>query len=143
MIATMARDAVHPSAIAYHDCSARTLIEKLRFELARFKRHQFGASSEKLDERVAQLELAIEALETDRAETAASVDEPEAALLDKRSKPARRSLPDHLPREEVIHPGPCACSSCGGRLRRIGSDVTETLEYVPGRFKVVRHVREA
>nr|WP_280142578.1 transposase [Methylobacterium sp. 13MFTsu3.1M2] len=28
-------------------------------------------------------------------------------------------------------------------MRRIGEDVTESLDYVPGRFKVVRHVREA
>ena len=129
MIVSMAQDAVH----------ARTLIEKLRFELARFKRHQFGASSEKLDGRIGQLELAIEALETDEAETAAR--KPEATSRDKGSKPARRPLPDHLPREEVIHPGPCACPACGGQLRRIGSDVTETLDYVPGRFKVVQHVR--
>ena len=133
MIVAMAQDAIH----------AKTLIEKLRFELARFKRHQFGASSEKLDGRIGQLELAIEALEMDEAETAASVDEPEAAPLDKGSKPARRPLPDHLPREEVIHPGPCACPSCGGQWRRIGSDTTETLDYVPGRFKVVRPGRGA
>ncbi|WP_281407974.1 IS66 family transposase [Methylobacterium sp. WL8] len=60
-----------------------------------------------------------------------------------RARPARRPLPNHLPRESVIHPGPCACPSCGGTLRRVGEDVTETLDYVPGRFKVVRHVREA
>jgi transposase len=57
-------------------------------------------------------------------------------------KPARRPLLDHLPREEVAHPAPCACPSCGGALRRIGEDVTETLDYVPGRFKVIRHIRE-
>ena len=134
MIVAMAQDAIH----------ARTLIEKLRFELARLKRQQFGASSEKLDGRVEQLELAIEALETDRAEHSTDSEAPVSAPLDEAGpKPARRSLPDHLPREEVIHPGPCACPSCGGKLRRIGSDVTETLDYVPGRFKVVRHVREA
>ena len=70
MIVAMAQDAVH----------ARTLIEKLRFELARLKRQQFGTSSDKLDGRVEQLELAIEAIETDRAErsraTEASVSEP-------------------------------------------------------------------
>jgi transposase len=48
-------------------------------------------------------------------------------------KPARRSLPEHLPREEVVHPAPCTCPSCGGALRKIGADVTETLDYVPGR----------
>ncbi|OLP58908.1 hypothetical protein BJF93_23055 [Xaviernesmea oryzae] len=52
-------------------------------------------------------------------------------------------MPEHLPRESVIHAGPCACPACGGALRRIGADVTESLDYVPGRFKVVRHVREA
>ena len=91
-----------------------------------------------------QLELAIEALETDQAERLAS------CLADggggdrerpARQKPARRPLPDHLPREEVVHHAPCACPRCGGALRRIGDDVTETLDYVPGRFKVVRHIR--
>jgi transposase len=48
-----------------------------------------------------------------------------------------------LPREKIVHPGACCCPNCGGTLRRIGADVTETLDYVPGRFKVVRHVREA
>ena len=135
MIVAMAHDAVH----------ARTLIEKLRFELARLKRQQFGASSEKLDGRVEQLELAIEVLETDRAERSTHDEAPtsEPRVDEAGPKPARRVLPDHLPREEVIHPGPCACPSCGGKLRRIGSDVTETLDYVPGRFKVIRHVREA
>src|SRR5260370_21831745 len=39
------------------------------------------------------------------------------------------------------HGAPGACPSCGGVLRRIGEDVSETLDYVPGRFKVIRHVR--
>ena len=132
MVIAMAHDALH----------ARTLIEKLRFELARLKRQQFGASSEKLESRVEQLELAIEAIETDTAERAAEA-APTTAVEEIADKPARRALPEHLPREEVIHPGPCACPACGGKLRRIGEDVTETLDYVPGRFKVVRHVRGA
>ena len=133
MIVGMARDAVH----------ANTLIEKLRSELARLKRVQFGVSSEKLRARVEQLELAIEALEVDEAERLAAVPVVAEAVDAASPKPARRPLPDHLPRETVVHPGPCACPSCGGRLRRIGEDVTESLDYVPGRFKVVRHVREA
>jgi transposase len=133
IIAGMAQDAVH----------ARTLIEKLRFELARLKRAQFGTSSERLDGRIEQLELAIEALETDEAEGLAAAPALAEAIENAAAKPARRPLPAHLPREEVLHPGPCACPGCGGALRRIGSDITETLDYVPGRFKVVRHVREA
>jgi transposase len=133
MIVGMAQDAMQ----------ANTLIEKLRFELARLKRSQFGASSEKLGGRVEQLELAIESLEVDEAERLASAPVVAEAVEVARPKAARRPLPDHLPRETVVHPGPCACPSCGGRLRRIGEDVTETLDYVPGCFKVVRHVREA
>lgn len=53
----------------------------------------------------------------------------------------RQPLPEHLPREDVEHPAACACPSCGGELRRLGEDVTEVLEYRPGRFHVVRQVR--
>jgi transposase len=56
-------------------------------------------------------------------------------------KPARRPLPEHLPREDVTHSAPCACPSCGGALRLIGENISETLDYVPGRFKVIRHIR--
>jgi transposase len=57
-------------------------------------------------------------------------------------KPKRRPIPDHIPRMEVeLTPGVDACADCGGRLRRIGEDVTEELEYVPGRFIVNRIVR--
>jgi transposase len=55
---------------------------------------------------------------------------------------ACRPLPDHLPRETVQHPAACRCANCGGTsLMRIGTDVTEVLEYVPSHFKVIRHER--
>jgi transposase len=57
-------------------------------------------------------------------------------------KPARRPLPEHLPREELRHSAPCSCPRCGGALRKIADEVTETLDYVPSRFKVIRHIRE-
>ena len=57
-------------------------------------------------------------------------------------KPARRLFPEHLPRERIVHPAPCACPKCGGVVRKLGEDVTETLECVPRRWKVVEHVRE-
>jgi transposase len=135
IIADMARDAV----------SARAEIAKLKFQLARYRRAEFGRSSEQLAREVEQLELAIEALETDQAERLAIASPAAAGVVEsavEAQKPARRPLPDHLPREEVFHPADHACPSCGGALRRIGEDVTETLDYVPGRFKVVRHVRE-
>ncbi|MYE03256.1 MAG: hypothetical protein F4Y03_18680 [Alphaproteobacteria bacterium] len=58
-----------------------------------------------------------------------------------KKQPKRRPLPDHLPREEtVLAPGE-RCTDYGGRLKRLGEDVTEELEYIPGRFVVKRIVR--
>lgn len=136
IISELARDAV----------AARAEIEKLRFQLARFKRAQFGRSSEKIERIIEQLELAIETIDEDDAQRIEAVPAVAAgieAASGQTAKPARRPLPKHLPREEIVHPGACSCPNCGGTLRRIGADVTETLDYLPGRFKVVRHVREA
>jgi hypothetical protein len=101
--------------------------------------------AESLAREADQLELAIETLEADQAERLAAASPAIAAAIEtavEAQKPARRPLPEHLPREEVRHRAPGACPSCGGVLRRIGEDVTETLDYVPGRFKVARHIRE-
>jgi transposase len=55
----------------------------------------------------------------------------------------RGPLPDHLPRERIVVPGPTTCSCCGGdRLVKLGEDVTETLERIPARWFVIQHVRE-
>ncbi|AVM72776.1 putative Helix-turn-helix domain of transposase IS66 [Magnetospirillum gryphiswaldense MSR-1] len=60
-----------------------------------------------------------------------------------RNRPARKPFPEHLPRERVVEPAPSACSCCGGdRLRKIGEDVTETLEVIPRQWKVIQRVRE-
>ena len=54
---------------------------------------------------------------------------------------SRKPLPDHLDRhDEVLSPGD-DCTRCGGKLKTLGEDVTEELEYVPGRFIVNRIVR--
>ncbi len=117
--------------------------EHLRAQLARLRRMQFGQSSERLREQIAQLELALEELEAEPIEVEAAETgmpgEPPTA-----PRPGRKPLAEHLPRREVEHrPAECACVRCGGTLRQVGTDVTEVLEYVPGRFEVVRHVRPA
>ena len=54
-------------------------------------------------------------------------------------KPKRKPIPDHIPRMEVeLSLGNTECAQCGGNLRRLGEDVTEELEYVPGCFIVNR-----
>jgi len=135
IIAAMAQDAL----------TAQAEIARLKFQLARYRRAEFGRSSEKLAREAEQLELALEAVESDQAERLATASPAVAAVIGtaaEAQKPARRALPQHLPREDLRHPAPCTCPSCGGALRKIADDVTETLDYVPGRFKVVRHTRE-
>jgi transposase len=120
--------------------SREVLLEKLKIELLRLKRMRFGQSSEQLDTKIAQLELTLEELEANQSEIA-----PVAAPITEerleRSKPVRKALPPHLPRESVVHTPGCNCQSCGGELERLGEDVSEVLEYVPSHFKVIRHVR--
>jgi transposase len=111
-------------------------IEQLEARLAKLRRLQFGQSSEKLSHEIEQLELLLEDLE-ERAATKTPLPVPS----DRMQKPHRRPLPEALPREEIVHETACTCPQCGGELRRFGEDVTEVLEYVPGSFKVIRHVR--
>ena len=132
------------AAMAHDAITAQAEIARLRFQLARYRRAEFGQSSEKLAREADQLGLAIETLEADQAERIATASPIVAAAIEaagEAQKPARRPLPAHLPREELTHPAPCTCPACGGALRRIGEDITETLDYVPGRFKVIPHVR--
>jgi len=128
IIAAMAQDAL----------TAEAEIARLKFQLARYRRAEFGRSSEKLTRETEQLELELEILETDQAERLATASPEVAAAVEtaaEAQKPARRPLPEHLPREDLRHSAPCSCPSCGGALRKIGDEVSETLDYVPGRFK--------
>ena len=129
---------------------AKTLqIEHIKAQLAVLRRARFGRSSEKLDSEIEQLELVLGELEEGVAESneRAARAQPDAKFGERRKaadrKPfGRKPLPDHLPRERVVHEPPLGCSSCGGTvLRKIGEDVTEVLEYVPSSFKVIEHVR--
>jgi transposase len=115
-------------------------IERLKLEIARLRRERFGASSER-SARIGQLELKLEDLEEAAAEIAAA-DSVTVETFDRR-RPARRPLPDHLPRHRIVHPGPDACPCCGGTaFSKLGEDVTETLERIPASWRVIQHVRE-
>ena len=118
--------------------AARLLIEKLKLQIARLRRIQFGRRSEQHDARVVQLELIVEELETSLAANPAPAGTSPSSL---RTPPVRRPLPAALPREIVVHATACACPGCGGELRHIGEDVAEQLEFIPEHFKVIRHVR--
>ena len=114
--------------------SRDTLIDKLKHQLAGLRRQKFGASSEAIN----QLELTLEGEEIAQATEPPSGEEPTPTP---KSRPKRKPLPDHLPRDEHVIAPAEACTECGGKLKRIGEDVTEELEYVPARFRVKRIVR--
>ena len=94
-------------------------IERLKLEIARLRRERFGPSSER-SARIEQLELRLEDLEEAAGEAAASqTDEPIAVAAFERQMPARRPLPEHLPRHRIVHPGPQPVRAAAGR--RCGS----------------------
>lgn len=115
-------------------------IERLKLEIARLKRERYGQSAER-SVRIEQLELSLEDLEETAAAFEAAVVS-DTAPAESRRRPARRPLPDHLPRLRVVEPAPSACPCCGGELSKLGEDITETLERVPAQWRVVQHVRE-
>jgi len=131
-------------------------IDKMKVELTYLRRMKYGRSSEKLEH--AQLEL----IGGQIAQPVVVVENAEAGEQDKsnvisieagrkkrqaKRRPGLRELPEHLPRRTVMHTpflgsgGGCSCEACGAGLREIGQDVSEVLDYEPGSFHVVRHVR--
>lgn len=126
------------------DLEARNALLELQNE--KMRRTLFGQRSERTRHLLNQMELAFQ-----ECETAASEDELLAALAAaktnvapfERKRPARKALPEHLPRERVVIAAPEACPCCGSdRLYKLGEDITETLEVVPRQWKVVQTVRE-
>lgn len=116
-------------------------IEHLNLVIAKLRRMQFGRRSEQLDQTLAQLEFKLEELEASQAERK-TPEAPSAAATSATRRSTRKPLPPHLPRETVEHtPEAVCCPDCGGKLKPLGEDVSEVLEYVPASFKVVRHVR--
>ena len=121
-------------------------IEKLKFQIAKLRRMQFGRSSERISRQIEQLEFRLEELETGEAEDVARTEaEGRPAPIRDRDRPKRKPLPDHLPRQDVVHQPPDEASVAAGvparRMARLGEDVTEVLDYVPGHFQVIRHIR--
>lgn len=126
---------------------AEATIAHLKLVIAKLRRDKFGASSERGRKLLDQLELELGELVAAAAEDAAKADMAEGGTTPRpeappRRKPFRGSLPAHLPRERVVLPAPSACPCCGGRLSKLGEDITETLEVVPRQWKVIQTVRE-
>jgi transposase len=118
----------------------RVLVEKLTHEMAVLKRMKFAARSESYSPE--QRSLLEEAIDADSTAIEEEIDQAEGkpAAVDKRQA-KRQPLPAHLPRREVRHEPADTNCRCGCAMKRIGEDISEKLDYVPGVFTVERHVR--
>ena len=125
---------------------AEAMVAYLKLLIAKMKRERFGQSAERGRKLLDQLELQLEELEASATEDAVAAGSAEPDPTSVRSlagkRPMRAPLPVHLPRERVVVPAPPYCPCCGGKLVKLGEDVTETLEVVPRQWKVIQTVRE-
>jgi transposase len=127
--------------------STDALIAHLKLEIEKLRRALYGSRSERKARLLEQMELELEELETAAAEDELKARKAAAHTQTvqsfQRKRPSRKPFPEHLPRERVVIPAPACCPACGSaKLSKLGEDVTETLEVIPRRWKVIQTVRE-
>lgn len=114
--------------------------QQLTHELALLKRHKYGQRSEQLN--VLQISLLDEVVDADIAAIEMELEHlSTAAIPPEKRRPKRTPLPPELPRTEIHHEPASRHCACGCQLKRIGEDVSEKLDYMPGVFTVERHIR--
>jgi transposase len=123
------------------------LIAQQTLRIAKLERQVYGQKSERAARLIDQLALTFEELEASATEDELAAEQAVAKTIDvarfTRKRAERNTFPDHLPRERVVIDPPTACECCGSnRLRKLGEDVTRTLETQPRQWKVVETVRE-
>jgi transposase len=126
----------------------KALIAHQALRIAKLERQLYGPRKERSAQLQDQMEFELEELEASAtedeiaAELAVAKTTTVAGFVRKRPEP-RTTFPDHLPRERVVIDPPTSCACCGGnRLRKLGEDVTRTLESIPRQWKVIETVRE-
>src|SRR6266852_3810536 len=123
------------------------LIAQQKLRIAKLERQIYGQRSERSSRLIDQLALTFEELEAGATEDELAAEAAVAKTTSVRgfthTRSERNTFPDHLPRERVVIDPPTACECCGGnRLRKLGEDVTRTLETQPRQWKVIETVRE-
>lgn len=123
------------------------LIVALELKIEKLRRELRGQRSERTARLLDQLELQLEELVAAATEDEVAAQAASARTSSVRSftrkRPVRKPWPDDIERERVVIEPPTTCTCCGGsRLSKLGEDVTETLEEIPRRFKVIETVRE-
>jgi transposase len=113
-------------------------IDRLRQMVKALQRGRFGRRSERFASE--QFQLSLEDLEADIARIETDSPDQRSNASERRLSPSEREgLPDHLPRAEtMVDIAPAVCPCCGGAVHAIGETVSEMLDYVPARLRVLR-----
>ena len=115
---------------------------ELTHENALLKRMKFAAQSERFN--AEQRSLLEDEIDSDLAAVAQEIEQlnpQQESAPEGKKQPKRQPLPANLPRREIRHEPESTTCACGCRMQRIGEDVAEKLDYVPGVFTVERHIR--
>jgi len=125
----------------------KALIAHQQLRIAKLERQLYGQRSERSSRLIDQLALTFEELAAEATEDEIAAEQAVAKTTTvrgfTRKRAERDTFPEHLPRERVVIDPPTTCECCGGaRLRKLGEDVTRTLECSPRQWKVVETVRE-
>ena len=123
------------------------LIAQQKLRIAKLERQIYGQRSERSARLIDQLALTFEDVDASATEDELAAEKAVAKTTTvagfARKRPDRNTFPDHLPRERVVIDAPTACACCGSnRLRKLGEDITRTLESKPRQWKVIETVRE-
>ena len=113
--------------------------ERLDHIIDVLRRAQFGRKSERINDD--QMALALEDVETVARRRGRESREAERRSSGARRHESRRAnrghLPAHLPREEIVIEPEARTCPCGGALHVIGEDVSERLDKIPARLRVI------
>ena len=123
------------------------LIAYLKLQIEKLQRTLHGPRAERQARLLDQMELELEELEAAATEDELAAQSTAAKTQTVRSfhrkRPVRKPFPDNIERERVVIEAPTSCPCCGSaKLAKLGEDVTETLEVIPRRWKVIETVRE-
>jgi len=126
--------------------AAEALIHYLKLEIEKLRRQIYGSRSERKARLLEQMEFQLEELEAaateDELAAQRAAAQTQTVKAFQRKRPSRKPFPDHLPRERVVIAAPERCPCCGSsKLSKLGEDITETLEVIPRRWKVIQTVR--
>jgi len=129
---------------------------QLQKELAQLKKLYVGPRADRLesDAELAQalldfaLDLERKPVHRDDIPPKATTEaEPEYQLRRVKKRPGRRALAnfDHLPTTTHVHelkPEERACPGCGQERKEMGEEKSWQIDYIPGRFERIEHVRK-